>query len=124
MKRNIDLYLEDVLKSIQTIEEFTKNTDRNKFLKDKLKQRAVERELEIIGETIKFIPTTLKKEYPKIPWRNIAGLRDVLIHAYFGIIPERIWGVIKKDLPALKKQIKNIKIEKTTKPDKEFYKKS
>ena len=64
------------------------------------------RRLEIIGEAVKNIPNSFRNKYPEVPWRNIAGFRDILIHAYFGINLDRVWNIIKKDLPDLKKNIK------------------
>jgi len=67
--------------------------------------------LEIIGEAVKNIPNDFRSKYSKIPWRDIAGFRDIVTHAYFGIVTERIWRIIKGDLPTLKKEILKIKKE-------------
>jgi len=109
MKRNVMLFIEDILSSITNIEEFSMNLSENEFLKSKKEQSAIERELEIIGESVKNIPESLKNKYPVVRWRGIAGFRDVLSHAYFGVIPEKIWIIIKDDIPILKKQILKIK---------------
>jgi len=102
------LFIEDILENIKDIESFSKGLTKDKLEKSKLKQNAIVRSLEVIGEAVKNIPESFRKKYPKIPWKRIAGLRDVIIHAYFGINFERIWGVIKKDLPNLKEQIEKI----------------
>ena len=108
MKRDLRLFIKDILENIEDIESFSECLTKQDFEENKLKQNAIIRSLEIIGEAVKNIPKSFRKRYPKVPWRDIAGLRDIMIHAYFGILLERVWGVIKKDLPVLKKQIKKI----------------
>jgi len=108
MKRNLNLFLEDILGSIKNIESFVKGVSKEKFMSNNEKQSAVIRQLEIIGEAVKNISEKFRKKYPKVEWKKIAGTRDIFIHAYFGVISERVWGIIKKDLPILKKQIKEI----------------
>ena len=76
-----------------------------------MNQRAIERELEIIGEAVKNIPESLKNKHQEVHWKGISGFRDILSHAHFGIIIDRIWGIIKNDLPIFKKQIERIKKE-------------
>ena len=110
MKRDIGLFIEDILNSIKNIEDFTKELNQEKFSEDKLRQSAVIRQLEIIGEAVKNIPSAFKEKYPNIPWKDIAGFRDVLSHAYFGVSMDRVWNIIEKDLPKLKKEIEKIKL--------------
>ena len=81
MKDNT-VYINDMLESITRIEKYIKNIDEDGFLKDDKIQDAVLRRLEIIGEATKKIPNELKRKYPLIPWKKVAGLRDILIHAY------------------------------------------
>lgn len=81
---------------------------REKILKDELRKSAILRELEVIGEATKNLSSELTSKYPDVEWRSIAGLRDKLIHHYFGINFERVWKVISEDLPKLKKKIKEI----------------
>ncbi|GCC10853.1 hypothetical protein IPdc08_00891 [archaeon] len=69
---------------------------------------AVIRKIEIIGEAVKNISEEMKQDYPEIPWKNIAGMRDKLIHGYFGVDEERVWEVTQKDLLLLKEQISEI----------------
>ena len=109
MKRNINLFIEDIIISIKNIENFTANITENQFEDDVMKQDAVIRRLEIIGEAAKKIPQNFRDQYPDIEWRKIAGLRDVLIHGYFGIDIEKIWQIVKKDIPKLKILILKIK---------------
>lgn len=108
MKRDLLLFVEDILKSIDNVQEFSKGLDENKFLTDKLRHSAIVRQLEILGEAVKNLPEGFRSKYNNIEWKKIAGLRDILIHAYFGIDMRRAWGIIKQELPELRKQIKEI----------------
>jgi len=110
MKRDMDLFIEDILNSIKNIEEFSQNLNKEKFSKDILRQSAIVRQLEIIGEAVKNIPDSFRKKYPKIPWKDIAGFRDILSHAYFGVNLDRVWNIIEIDLPKLKEEISKIDI--------------
>lgn len=108
MKRNPRLYLEDILQSIDAIQEYTKNITKRKFSKSILEQDAVVRRLEIIGEAVRQLPQEVKELHPSVPWRKIAGMRNRITHEYFGIILDRVWQVIQKDLNSLKQQIEAI----------------
>lgn len=109
MKRDIILFIEDILKSIENIENFSKGISEKEFMTDELKQSAIVRQIEIIGEAVKNIPQNFRNKYPKIEWKKIAGARDIIIHAYFEVDLNRVWKVIKDDLPELKKNILRIK---------------
>lgn len=108
MKRNISLYTEDILSSIKLTEQYLKNVELRRFLYDKKLQDAVTRRIEIIGEAMKAIPQNIKEKHPQIPWKEFSEIRNFLTHVYFGVNAKRLWYVIKKDLPELKKEIKRI----------------
>ena len=111
MKKDVNIFLEHVLESIQLIEDYVKGRKKSEFLKITQLQDSVIRRIEIIGEAIKNIPDDFRETYPKIPWKQIIGMRDILIHQYFGIDLNLAWEVIEKDLPKLKNQIITIKKE-------------
>lgn len=110
MNRDLILFIEDILDSIGNIGDFSRGLDKIKFAEDKLRQSAIIRQLEIIGEAVKNIPSAFREKYPSVPWKDIAGFRDVLSHAYFGVNIDRVWGIIEKDLPSLKEEMSKIKI--------------
>ena len=109
MRREANLFIDDILSSINAIEEFSKGMDKKDMISDRLKQSAIVREIEIIGEAVKNISEDIKAKYKEIEWRKIAGMRDVIIHSYFRIDLDAVWNVIKKDFPTLKKQMNLIK---------------
>jgi len=108
MTRNIILFLEDILENINLIENSLEQISKSLFQTDLDKRDATLRRLEIIGEAVKNLPEEFRKKYPKVLWKDIAGFRDILTHAYFGVDLERVWEVVEKDLPKLKKQIEEI----------------
>ena len=108
MSRDYKAYLMDIVESISKIKEYTKDVTREEFFRNKLLQDAVVRNLEIIGEAVKKIPAEIKNAKPDVEWRKFAGLRDILIHAYFGIDVEIIWDVISHKICILEKHIKDI----------------
>ena len=109
MKRNTNLFIDDILENIDLILDSVNGTGEKDFKSNRLVIDATIRRLEIIGEAVKNIPEEIKNSTPKIPWKKIAGMRDILTHSYFGVNAERIWGVIKSDLPDLKDNIKKLK---------------
>jgi len=108
MRNDARVFLSDIHDCIKKIEEYMRGVKREKFLEEIQLQDAVMRRLEIIGEAAKNVSLEVRKKYPDIPWKKMAGLRDVLIHTYFGVNLERVWIVVKYDLPDLKKKIKKI----------------
>ena len=109
MKREAGIYIDDIIESISLVERYIKAINKEKFDNNTQLQDAVIRRLEIIGEAAKNMPEDVKKEYPEVPWEKIAGMRNVLIHEYFGINIERVWKVVKEDLIVLKENIQKIK---------------
>jgi len=107
-KQKPDVYLQDILESIQQIEEYLDGVNESEFYQNSEKQDAVLRRLEIIGEAVKHISDEIRNEHDKVPWRKIAGMRDIIIHEYFGVTLSMIWVVTQRDLPDLKSKIKDI----------------
>ncbi len=97
--------LDDILECIQAIEEYTREMDFDNFDDARQTQDAVVRRLEIIGEAVKSIPVSVRKKYPDVPWRAIAGMRDILAHEYFGVNLRRVWATVQRDLPPLRQAI-------------------
>jgi uncharacterized protein with HEPN domain len=106
--KNPKIFLEDILESIQRIEKYTEGKTLEEFLDAYEKQDAIIKRLEIIGEAVKNISADVKKKYPEIPWKDMAGMRDILVHEYFGVNMERVWDTAKNDVPKLKEQIANL----------------
>lgn len=115
MKRELGLFIEDILESIKLIERYIGNVSKESLGTNQKLKDSIVRRLEIIGEAVKNIPDNFRDKYPEIEWRKIAGLRDIIIHAYFNIDLDVTWDIIKKDLPNLKKKIQRIKKDLDTK---------
>lgn len=105
MSRDYKVYLEDILTAIEKIEKYVRDYSYERFMFDEEKIDAVVRNLEVIGEAVKNIPPDIKDKHPNIEWKKIAGLRDVLIHEYFGVDKEVLWDIIQNKLPDLKTKI-------------------
>jgi len=105
MTRDMRLYIADILESVAKIRQYTGNLSEEDFLADTQIQDAVFRRLEVIGEAAKNVPDDFRNKYPEIPWKKVAGLRDVLIHEYFGVNVRRVWKVAKQDVLDLERQL-------------------
>lgn len=102
------MFLEDILKCIDKIEEYTKGMDFEKFRNNQLVIDAVIRNLEVIGEASKYVPDEIRESYPSVPWKSMIGLRNILIHEYFGIDEEIVWEIVSSDLKKIKPVIEEI----------------
>ncbi|MBU0459608.1 MAG: DUF86 domain-containing protein [Nanoarchaeota archaeon] len=108
MKKDPLIFIKHIRDFIEDVENYTKNKTKDKFLKNGMMQDAIFRKIEIIGEATKNLPASFRKKYHSVPWNDIAGMRDKLIHHYFGVDLNKAWNVVKDDLPKLKKEIKKI----------------
>lgn len=109
-KQSAALYLSDIKNCIKNIEEFTRGYTFVDFFDDQKTIDAVVRNLEIIGEATKNIPDEFKKKHHEIPWKQIMGMRNKVIHEYAGVDTEIIWQTIKQDIPDLKQKMRRIEI--------------
>jgi uncharacterized protein with HEPN domain len=108
MSRDIRVWLADIADACHRIESYTAGMDASAFCDDRKTVDAVVRNLEIIGEAVKSLPTEFRERWTHIEWRKIAGLRDILIHAYHGIDDEIIWNVVEEKLPGLRDFVEEI----------------
>lgn len=108
MQRDDYVYIKHIRDAISTNEKYTKRTSASSFQKNSLIQDGVIRQIEIIGEATKRLSGKIRNEYSDIPWQDIAGMRDKLIHDYFGVDIEKVWLTVREDIPILKKQINRI----------------
>lgn len=105
MNKDPLIFLKHITESIEKIESFSTGLSKNQFLKDELRQSAIIRQLEIIGEAAKNMPTEFINKHLSVPWKDIAGMRDKLIHHYFGVDMNLTFDVVSSELPKLKKKI-------------------
>ncbi|MBI3258799.1 MAG: DUF86 domain-containing protein [Ignavibacteriae bacterium] len=108
MKKDPKVLLAHILDSIHLIEEYSTHVTQAKFQKNRSLQDAIIRRLEIIGEAVKNLPHPFKIKHPDIPWKQIAGMRDILIHEYFDVDLILTWKVVKQELPLIKEKLSAI----------------
>jgi uncharacterized protein with HEPN domain len=111
MKREIADFIQDILDAIDDIETFTQGLDFEDFKQDRKTIYAVTRAIEIMGEATKNVPDATRSNYPQVPWKRIAGMRDKLIHGYFGVDIVTLWKAAKQDAPQLREVISKIREE-------------
>jgi len=107
-KRHWRLFAEDILECIEKIENYIGDMEFGDFESDSKTIDAVVRNLEIIGEASKYIPNEIKKEYGNVDWKGIVGVRNRIIHEYFGVDLDIIWRIIEREIPMLKEQVEQI----------------
>lgn len=108
-ERSTVVYLDDILECISLIREYVKGKSFTAFERSLELQDAVARRLEIIGEAVKRVPASARNKHPDIPWKQIAGMRDMLIHEYAGVSPETVWKTVRDDLALLEKAVRALK---------------
>lgn len=105
---NVRPYLDHILDECKFLRERSEGIGFEDFNSDAVLKRAIVRSLEIIGEAVKKVPQEFRNKYPDVPWKEMAGMRDRLIHEYFGVNYKIVWKTVKEELPRLEKRIKEI----------------
>lgn len=106
--RDYYLYVKDVIEAMDAIAEFTGGLEFEEFRRDDKTSSAVIRKFEIIGEASKNVPANIRRKYPQVPWKEMAGMRDKLIHFYFGVNYELVWQTIKHRIPQIRPVLREI----------------
>ena len=106
MPRDSRVYLEDILEATRKITSYTANLSKAAFLEDEKTFDAVVRNLEVIGEAVKKLPEDIRAQHPSLEWKKMAGLRDILIHEYFGLDSEIVWDIVKNKVPPLNQAVR------------------
>jgi len=107
-KREYRDYLHDIMSSVNDIEDFVEGMAFEQFEKDRKTLNAVVRSMEIIGEAAKNIPVAMRDKYGELPWKNMIGMRNKVVHGYFGVNVKTLWNTVKDDLPPLKKLVQKM----------------
>ena len=108
MPRDYRVFLDDIVEATSKVLEYTSGLSYEQFCADRKTIEAVVWNLQVIGEAVKNIPEEIRSQHPDVPWRDMAGLRDIIVHQYFGIKLDVIWKVIQKDLPRVEHLIREI----------------
>ena len=108
MSKDNSFYIFVMLESISYVGEYIRDLDWETFKDAVMTQDAVLRRITIIGEATKSLPDHVRSRYPEVPWKDIAGMRDKLVHDYLGVKLKRVWKVCNEDLPALEERLKDI----------------
>ncbi len=108
MKKDDSVYLHHIIDAFLQIEHYTESVSHEEFLHNRLLQDGVIRQLEVMGEAARNLSENLRNEHPQLPWRQMIGLRNRMIHAYFNVDLQIIWEIIKGDIPDLKQKMKQI----------------
>lgn len=108
MPRDSRVYLEDILEGTRKITAYTGNLSKAAFLEDEKTIDAVVRNLEVIGEAVKKLPEDLRAQHSAVEWKKISGLRDILIHEYFGLDAEIVWDIVQTKVPALDREVRSM----------------
>lgn len=103
MSRDVAVFLDDILESVDRIQRYTDGLDRDAFLAADQVQDAVLWRLAVIGEAVKNLPDALRDDHPEVRWSDIAGMRDVLVHGYFRVNLDRVWRVVEDEVPILER---------------------
>ena len=107
-KREYRDYLHDIMNSVNDIEDFVEGMAFEQFEKDRKTLNAVVRSIEIIGEAAKNVPASVREKYGELPWKKMIGMRNKVIHGYFGVNVKTLWNTVKDDLPPLKQLVQRM----------------
>ena len=108
MPRDSHIYLSDMLHAIAHIGAYIEGLEKESLIKDTMRFDAVIRNLEVLGEAAKGVSEEIREQHPEVPWREMSGFRDILIHQYFGIDVDIVWDVITSKLPELRNALEEI----------------
>jgi uncharacterized protein with HEPN domain len=111
MKRDHTLFLKDIIRAMESIEQFVEGMSLDALMHDDKTASAVIWKFEIIGEATKHIPNSIQEKHTEIPWKSMAGMRDRLIHAYFGIDYTLVWDAINIEIPDIKPKLQEVLAE-------------